>query len=330
MKRILSPLLIWLGLATATQAACIGQDLTPQLLPEERAAVDAALAETPYAEGNHWIATKGDDVLHLIGTLHLSDARLDAPAARLMPLLDDAALLLLEITEPDQKKMEREMMSNPAAFMLTGKTLPELLPEEDWQALSEAMEQRGMPAFMGAKMQPWYVSMLLSIPSCMTDLLKQKDGLDFRMEAQAQARGVPTQSLEPYDTFVRLFADIPMDTQLAMIRAALTSPEDSENLFETMLDSYFDERATEGQLVLEALGPRLTPLNEAENDAVNAFMDEALLKDRNHAWLPVILDALARTDGPVVAAFGAAHLSGAEGMLSLLAGEGFTIARAAF
>ncbi|WP_425073239.1 TraB/GumN family protein [Sagittula sp. S175] len=330
MKRLFTPLLLWLGLVSAAQAECTGQDLMPGLLPDDRAQVDAQLGTMPYAEGNHWIARKGDEVLHLVGTMHISDTRLDGPVSRLSPLMDDAALLLLEMTEADQKQMEKGILTDPSVFMLKGKTLPDMLSEEDWQALSAALDARGMPPFIGAQMQPWYVSMLLSVPSCMTELLQKKDGLDFRLEAAAQAQGVPTQSLEAYDTFFRLFDDIPMDTQLAMIRAALASPDTNEDLFETMLNSYFTERAAEGQIVLEVLGPRLTPLSAEENDAVNDFMNGALLKERNAAWIPVILDSLETTEGSVVAAFGAAHLAGVDGILSLLEKEGFTLERAPF
>ena len=56
----------------------------------------------------------------------------------------------------------------------------------------------------------------------------------------------------------------------------------------------------------------------------------AMLADRNRAWLPVILDTLAGTDKPVIAAFGAAHLGGEDGVLNLLAQEGFTLTREPF
>ena len=52
---------------------------------------DAALAEArrvPYATGNHWIATRGDQVVHVVGTFHLSDPQMDGIAARLAEEID--------------------------------------------------------------------------------------------------------------------------------------------------------------------------------------------------------------------------------------------------
>ncbi|EBA10142.1 TraB/GumN family protein [Sagittula stellata] len=326
---------VLLGLAITTlpvlaHARCAGDDLRPTLLPDEKAEVDARLAETPYTSGNHWIARRGDEIVHLVGTIHLSDPRLDGPTERLSPLLDDAAVLLLEMAGPDRKTMEASIASDPAMFMLSDGSLPDLLSEDEWQQLSSAMAARDMPAFIGARMQPWYVSMLLSVPACMKDLLEQNDGLDVRLEAIAEEKRVPTLSLEPWDTGLALFAAVPMAAQLSMIRSALAPPEVNEDLFETIITTYFEEAHAESQLVLEVLSPRLTPMQEEEADVVFDTVNSAMIDARNRAWIPVILDTLESTEGPVVAAFGAAHLSGEEGVLNLLAEEGFELERAPF
>ncbi|GAA4220595.1 hypothetical protein GGQ68_000469 [Sagittula marina] len=329
MTRLFS-LLLGVCLATSVQAQCSGVSLAEGLTEAERAAVNAQLDGLPYATGNHWIARKDDEELHLIGTVHLSDARLDGPTERLSPIVADAALLLLEMNAEDMDVMQQEITTDPAIFMLPDSSLPDLMPEEDWAKLSEAMEARGMPPFVGARMQPWYVSMLLSVPACMAAQLEQQDGLDARLEDAAEAAGVPTMSLEPYDTGLRLFAEIPMDIQLSMIRAALAPPDVNEDLFETLLSYYFAEDHAEGQLVLEAVSARLTALDPEENETVFRAMDDALIVQRNSNWLSVLLSALDDTEGPVVAAFGAAHLSGENGVLALLEGEGFALERAPF
>ena len=54
----------------------------------------------------------------------------------------------------------------------------------------------------------------------------------------------------------------------------------------------------------------------------------ALMVQRNQDWIPVLTRAAA--DGPVLAAFGALHLSGDQGVLALLQAEGFTLERLPF
>ena len=58
-------------------------------------------------------------------------------------------------------------------------------------------------------------------------------------------------------------------------------------------------------------------------DSDFALMEKLLMDDRNRAWIPVI-DAAA-AEGPLVVAFGALHLPGQNGVLNLLAQDGWTI-----
>lgn len=317
-------------LASPLWAACAGQDLRTSLTPREQALFDARLAETPYAEGNHWRATRGDEILHLIGTVHLSDSRLDGPAARLTPLIQNASLLLLEMTKAEEAELQNALVTRTDMLLLPDSTLPDLLSEQDWKTLSEAMEQRGMPSFMAAKMRPWYVSMLLSIPTCLMDQLSEGNGLDARLEAVATAADIPTMALEPFDTAFSAFSNMPFETQLLMIRSALSAPGADEDLFETLLSAYFAEAHGAGQIALEVLSPRLTPLSSEENDTIFESVDKVLITDRNISWIPVLLEALNQTDGYVVAGFGAAHLTGTIGILTLLEAKGFTLERLPF
>ena len=65
-------------------------------------------------------------------------------------------------------------------------------------------------------------------------------------------------------------------------------------------------------------------MTKAEADREFALVEEAMLNRRNRAWLPVITGAAA--EGPLVVAFGALHLSGDQGVLNLLAQDGWTVA----
>jgi uncharacterized protein YbaP (TraB family) len=222
------------------------------------------------------------------------------------------------------------MATNPNLLLLPDQSLPELLPEEEWQRLSEALNARGLPPFMGARMRPWYVSMILSVPPCMAGQLAEQNGMDAQLEKVAEAAGVETRALEPYDTAFGLFSEMPMEAQLAMIRSALAAPEINEDIFETLLTAYFNEYHAAGQAVLDLLTPRLTGMPREEYEHLFVAFNEALVSERNHAWIPVILDTMDAAEGPVVAAFGAAHLSGEDGVLRLLEAEGFSLEKATF
>lgn len=330
MRHLFMALVIWLGSGLPLWAACNGTDLRPSLSAQQQAELEQRLATVPYPTGNHWTATKGDEVLHLIGTIHLDHPRLNAPTQRLRPVLEQAGLLLLEMTEREQAELISAMGTNPDYLIMPNSTMPELLPEEEWQQLSQGLQARGIPAMMGAKMQPWYLATILSIPACMAELLQEQRGLDARLEDMADQLDLPTQALEPFDTAFSIFASVPMDQQLAMVRSAIGDNAGQEDLFATLIASYFEEEIAQGQEVLEMLTPEFSAISQAEMESIYDSFNEGLLSKRNHAWIPVLIKALEETREPVVAAFGAAHLSGENGVLNLLAQQGFTLERQKF
>ncbi len=330
MSRFWSVFLLWLGLTSAAVAQCSGSDLRGSLSAEERALLTTELAATPYPVGNHWRAEKDGEIIHLVGTMHLGDPRMDAVAERLQPLIETAGAVLLEMTAAEKSQLETALKTRPDMLLLTGSTLTDFLPEADWQMLEGAMAARGLPSPMAARLQPWYAAMLLSLPVCMMSALAEANGLDARVEALADAAGVPTKALEAYDVGFRVFNDMPLEMQVNMMRASLTEEAVAQDLMATLLASYFDEAHAESWISTRVLSPRLSPLDAAQNEEVFAVMQEGLLDRRNRAWLPVILNAAEATNGPIVAAFGAAHLHGETGVLNLLAQEGFTLTRQPF
>ncbi|WP_292289242.1 TraB/GumN family protein [Marivita sp.] len=315
--------------STPVMAACAGDDLRETLGPEERDRLESALDGVPYADGNHWKATRGDSTLHLIGTMHLSDPRLDGPVARLRDTIESADLLLLEMTNEDEAALQSRLARDPSLLLMPDATLPELLSEDEWAQMSEALTARGMPPFMAARFQPWYVSVLLAVPPCASVQELSEGGMDARIEDIATSAGVPRAALEDVETIFAAFAGQPREMQLDMMLSALVDPAISEDLFATLLASYFDETPAEGWAVSSILAERYSPIEPAAAAEIFAIMEQALLIDRNTAWIPVLTEAAENHD-VVVAAFGAAHLPGEGGVLDLLQAEGFTLERLPF
>lgn len=113
-------------------AACEGRDLLSQMPPDARAELTEATAAKPYPEGLFWRATRGDQVVHLVGTMHFYDPRHEASFQQLLPWADAASVILLELGAGDEQRLQAEITANPGiAFIMEGPTLPELLPPED-------------------------------------------------------------------------------------------------------------------------------------------------------------------------------------------------------
>jgi uncharacterized protein len=309
----------------ASRAECVGTNLISELPSDTRDALVAKATAEPYARGNFWRATRGDQVIHLIGTYHADDPRHDTTLAAITPLIQDATTLLVEAGPDEEKALMDRMGREPGLMLITdGPTLPELLPKAEWDDLATAMSERGIPAFMAAKFRPWYISVVLSLPSCGIASMTGR-GLDGMVMETATAAKVPIKALEPYDTVFSIFGDLSMQDQLSMIRATMATEDRSEDFAITLADTYFQQ---DSRLIWEFMRYQALQVPDQPPEVVEAEfarMEDALMIKRNRAWIPVIEDAVVK--GPVFAAFGSLHLSGQDGVLNLLQDAGFTLER---
>ncbi|MBL9050654.1 MAG: TraB/GumN family protein [Tabrizicola sp.] len=305
-------------------AACAGKNLFDQYPPDRLAEVEAATAAVPFATGNFWRATRGDEVITIAGTYHFDDPRHDPAIKALTPHITSATTVLVEAGPEEEKALKDLVARDPSRLMITeGPTLIEQLPPELWDSLSQAMSDRGIPGFMAAKFRPWYVVAVLSIPPCAMAQMVEPRGLDGMVIDAATEAGVPVHGLEPFDTVFRIFDGMSEAELIDMLQSSLLFEDRSEDYAATLADSYF---AGEGRKIWEFMrfeSYGMPGYTRDQVDAEFAKMEVALMASRNRAWIPVLTEAAAQ--GPVFAAFGALHLSGNEGVLALLQDEGFSI-----
>ncbi|MDM7931349.1 TraB/GumN family protein [Tabrizicola sp.] len=326
-----SPRLCLAGLATAfgllsapVAADCNGRNLFDDMPADRVAAIEAAANAVPFPTGNYWRATRGDEVITLIGTYHFDDPRHLPTLDVITPEITAAATVLVEAGPDEEKQLLDLIARDPSKIMITdGPTLIEQLPPDIWSGLSEALALRGVPGFMAAKFQPWYAIIMLAVPPCAMARMADPKGLDGLVIDTARAAGVPVRGLEPFDTVFSIFDNMTKAEMVAMLQSTLAVEDRVEDYSATLADSYF---AGENRLIWEFLRfvtYEMPGYTRDQVDAEYARMEELLMNTRNRGWIPVLTEAAA--NGPVFAAFGALHLSGEAGVLNLLAAEGYTL-----
>lgn len=331
MRHLITILIVtfsfWAGAAYAQ--SCGGQDLRPVLSEVAKDEVAARLSDVPYPVGNRWIARKDSRQIDLIGTLHINDPRLVERAENLRDTIADADVLLVEATEADLVQLQRDITTTPGlAFIADGPTLPEALSEEDWQTVREAAVSRGIPGFMAAKFQPWFLSLSLAIPSCITQMGPDGQlGLDKRLMQMANGAGVATRSLEDPLDVLKLFAAEPFERQLEYLLISVQSDQNAEDGLATLMAQYFDEEHTAAVEVARVITRDSFPIEPKTFDLLYDEIMAQLLDARNLNWMDRI-DAA--TEDRIAIAVGAAHLGGEQGLLNLLARRGWDLQRAAF
>ncbi|WP_037309521.1 TraB/GumN family protein [Ruegeria halocynthiae] len=320
--------IIFLFLPFSVHAACEGRDLRPDLTPEVLAELNKALDSLLFPEGNHWLATKDDTYLHLIGTLHTNDPRMGAVVQRLTPVLTQADAFYFEVTQKDMTAFEHDLANDLSPVLITsGPTLIDLMPAEDWAALSVSLAERGIPGWMAAKMRPWFLSIMLGIPPCMAQDPNANHGMDARLTEMAEKHGIPQHSLERVEDLMALFDSHPLEQQVQSLVRLAGALEASEDHLATMANAYLEERHGEIIQLARVQGQEESGLSpEVFNEEWSGF-EQQLLVERNNSWMQQILTI---RDQTAVIAVGAGHLSDTHGLLNQLQLAGYTLTRAPF
>ena len=307
-------------------ALCNGDRFETYLSAEEQAEIDSAVDATLYGEGLFWDARKDGTTLTIVGTMHLPDPRHETLLNRLRPSLDAADLLLVEATLQDQTDMQTFMANNPDMMVIgDGPSLPEVLEEDTWAAISQAASDRGVPGFMAAKMQPWFLLLTLSIPACAAaDMMSGEGGLDAMLMRSADYAGIETQALEPWQDMFDLLSAGTFDEQVDALRMGLLPSDISDALMTSLTEDYFDGQTARAWEMSFYTYQFLPDMDRSVFDEQLAIVEDILLKERNVNWIPVIEEAAAQHD-KIIVAFGAAHLIGEQGVLNLLSQSGWSV-----
>jgi uncharacterized protein YbaP (TraB family) len=322
-------LLAALGLALLSPALALadcplGHNLITALPAAQQATLQAAADAAPFATGNIWHATRGAEHITVVGTFHLDDPRLAAIAASLTPDIAAAQTLLVEAGPEEEAALKSTLAAHPELLINPGPSLPDTLAPADWARLSLALTARGIPPVFAAKLQPWYLSTILSVPACQLAGMDAAKGLDKRLMAEAAAKGVPIKGLEPHDTLFKMFDTFTQADQIEMLLETLDTTGPLEvDMATTLTDAYF---AGQSRLFWEFSRQQMLDMPGADPARVTRLFDlveQAMMIRRNQAWIPVIRAQAAK--GPVVVAVGALHLPGQQGVLNLLQAEGYEV-----
>lgn len=241
---------------------------------------------------------------YLFGTIHLicpDDLRL---SDSLPSALARAEKLYLEIDMDEPGLMLKTMRLS----MQTATTLKELLTTEQYARVDRFLKDSlGMGASLFNMMKPFtLLSALYSrIPDCRKTVSVEERIMDMAKKQRKEVLGLET--LE--DQFA-VFDRIPDSAQARMILDMIDHFPEQQSEFSRMVDAYRKQDLS-----------ALSAMMNSSPDMVG--FEEVLLSNRNRKWIPVMQKAMAQ--GGVFFAVGAGHLSGPDGLLSMLRKSGYEV-----
>lgn len=327
MLRTLLTLLLCVT-ALSAQARCKGVDIRPQLTENQRELLQREAEKLPFGQGNHWIATRGSQSIHIVGTMHINDSRLNKIMRNLNPIIAHADAILLEVSQPEGDRFWKTAKEHRSLFLLPkGSNVRDLMSDNSWQTLTETADDKRFDLTEIVKFQPWFLSMLLAGSSCGPSGMFAANGLDSRIEKQARRKRIPVGSLETVESAIKTLSGQPLNDQVSMLQFDLLDGNSNDHGFVTTREAYFDETMAEAMILEEWRFNRDFPGPKSKRTNVWQRQQNALLGKRNKNWIPIIR----RTKGDLLlVAVGAAHLPGRDGLLYLMRQAGYKMQRTTF
>ncbi|UWQ29743.1 TraB/GumN family protein [Leisingera sp. M523] len=312
--------------APAAMAACRGIDYRDHLPAATEARLEREMAATPYSRGNHWVATKGNRTIHVIGTMHGGDARMAKVMRTLRPVLAQAGAIYLETSDSDLERLDRMPDELARSFLLPkGQELRHLLPRDAWERFQLTAQVTGVNPETMNRMQPWAISMFVVQSGCRPYGFGLRRGLDDRISDFARRKRIPLGALETPEQALAAIASLPLSDQARMLALELELVQSGKPEDATPVEAYFDQSVWTSFVLAPWISAQYSSFSGAETARLWRQYNRRLLDQRNQRWMTPILAA--RQDR-IAVAVGAAHLPGKNGVLNLLKAKGFSLAPA--
>jgi uncharacterized protein len=283
-----------------------------------------ALAETDFAaleaDPAIWrIASDGGDV-YLFGTVHILPPQLDwrTDAINAALAASDRIYFEADVLSPESQA-EMNALIPQLGVNAPGVTLSSLISEEAQANLALMAQRLGAPA--GAletsldPLQPWLAGLTVAILQIQAAGYDPSSGVEYRLKAAGDEAGVSYGYFETVEQQLRFFADMPIETQIADFENGLTQALEDPGLLDRMVQAW----ATGDTDTLD------TVMNESMRDA-SADLYDVLIVQRNENWIPLIEQILDSGESAFIAV-GAGHVTGPQGLISLLQARGHTVER---
>lgn len=249
---------------------------------------------------------------YLYGTIHIIDSEDYFLPDGTLSAIDNSKKMVFEIDMAEMNDMGSVMGIMNQAFMKDGKTLSDLLEDDEYKIVEDHFKKIGMPLMMLERMKPMFLTVFASgdmDPNGLQSGAMKSYEMEFASIAETKA--LPTAGLETIEFQMSVFDSIPYEAQADMLLESIKSGDAGNDEFKAMIQMYKDQRITD-----------MVSMFESEEEGIAEYED-VLLNKRNAAWISGMNTMMKEL--PTFFAVGAGHLAGEKGVINLLKKEGYTL-----
>jgi len=249
--------------------------------------------------------------IFMAGSIHILGAS-DYPLA---PAIEEAyrksEVVYFEVAIDSMAMMsvQQKMMM---AGMLRNQTLPEVLSDSVYQALSKELLEYNIQISALSGFKPWLVATMLTLAKLNALGFNQQYGLDQYFHKRALEDGKPTGSLESIDDQIRCFTALEGGLEDEMILETLKSADAIESEFFILRNAW--KRGLS------------SVIDSVMNGQMDAYpnLKKTLLDDRNARWTGRVKQMIHDREKALIVV-GAGHLVGENSLIDLLRKDGYKI-----
>lgn len=301
--------------------ASTATDSTPERATKEEilASFDGSLQNALSTSGPGspamWKMSDDDTTIHIFGTVHLLRPELEWRTDAFDQALSSADKIVFEVdmkSEAAQRAIATDFLAR--GMFQDGRTLKEVLNEDDEAVVSAAFDSLGVPIDAMNTFEPWMASVNLGVMKLMSDGFDPNSGVENVIETEAAEAGKSFAYLESISQQADAFDLLAEEDQITMLYESALMLDESPRMLDVLVDEWADgDVAGIAAIMADPEGYGFT-------DAAY----EALLVTRNQDWVPKI-EAMLDEPGSIFIAAGAGHFAGPDSVITMLRDKGYTI-----
>jgi uncharacterized protein YbaP (TraB family) len=249
---------------------------------------------------------------YVFGTIHLIPESYFSFSDSLQYCIENAEEIYFEIDMDEISNISNWSGIISQLLMPDTVLLSQLTSQQEFDIISQKMNEAGIPLFMFNKLKPMFLTMLLEsyeTPNNSSDSSQAMMSYEYEINRVASEFNKPVNGLETMDFQISFIDSIPLDDQVQFLISVIDN--DNTEISNVDLFEIYESQNLE----------QLDSLIFADNDYSD--YNYLFLDKRNKKWIEqILINSRQKTS---LYAVGAGHLPGENGILNLLKNEGFTV-----
>jgi hypothetical protein len=259
-----------------------------------------------------WVIKDADSKIYLFGTIHVMKPDTNWRNAAINAAFASSSELWVEAVDDNQ-----QMMSQLVAKygMDPAHPLFDKLPLAGQHQLLLAAQKAHLDPATVNKLRPWLAALSISLVPLFEAGFDPDKGIDHVLEAAAKSAGKPIRAFETAEQQISIFASLAPADEIDLLKQTLQEIDQGPQALTKLIDVW---------LAGDVDGIDAENTRDLRQQAPSLY--QSLIVRRNAAWTKQI-EAMLAGKGTAFIAVGAAHLAGADSVVTMLLQDGYQVSR---